>query len=134
MSGPLNTSNLGNKIKILVAEDSKGTRHNLINLLGFEDDIAVIGSAGTGKQAVDLAFQLRPDVILMDINLPEMDGLTATRQIRTRIPSIAVIIMSVQDEESYHHRALQSGASSFLVKPFSGEELVNAIHYAAHRY
>jgi pilus assembly protein CpaE len=131
MTGPLNITDTANKIRLVVAEDSRGTRHNLINLLGFENDIAVIGSAGTGRQAIDLAFQLRPDVILMDINLPEVDGLTATREIRTRLPSIAIIIMSVQDEDSYYRRAIQSGAFAFLVKPFSGDELVNAIRKAA---
>jgi pilus assembly protein CpaE len=131
MTGPLVVSNLENKIRLLVAEDSRGTRHNLINLLGFEPDVAVIGSAGTGRQAVDLAFQLRPDVILMDINLPEIDGLTATKEIRMRLPTTAVIIMSVQDEDSYYRRAIQAGAHAFLVKPFSGDELISAIRSAA---
>ena len=133
MSGPLLVSNLANKICLLIAEDSQGTRHNLLNLLSLEPDIAVVGTAGNGKQAIELAFQLRPDVILMDINLPEIDGITATTQIRSRLPATAVVIMSIQDEESYFRRATQAGAHSFLVKPFSGDELMHAIYSAARR-
>jgi len=131
MTGPLNVTNLTNKIRLIVAEDSQGTRHNLINLLGFESDIAVIGSAATGKQAMELALTLRPDVVLMDINLPEIDGLTVTKQIRTIAPAISIIIMSVQDEDRYYRLAMQAGAHAFLVKPFSGDELVSAIRSAA---
>src|SRR5215210_3043886 len=118
----LNGLNL--KIRLLVAEDSQGTRHNIINLLSFEEDIEVIGAVGRGQQAVEMALQLLPDVVLMDINLPDMDGLAATMSIRNRLPSTAVVIMSVQDEDSYRRRAQQAGASAFLTKPFSGGDLV----------
>ena len=121
------------KIRLLVAEDSQGTRHNLINLLGFEKDIEVVGAVGRAMQAIEMAAQLRPHVVLMDINLPDLDGLTATNRIRSTIPNIAVIIMSVQDEDSYIKRALQAGASAFLVKPFTGDELVATIRNAAGR-
>jgi len=117
----------GNTIRLLVAEDSAGTRHNLINLLGLEPDIEVIGAVGSARQAVDLAIQLQPAVILMDINLPDMDGLTATSHILRLMPQIAIIMMSVQDESAYQRRALAAGASAFLVKPFSGEELITAV-------
>ncbi|HEX2913955.1 MAG TPA: response regulator transcription factor [Chloroflexia bacterium] len=135
MSGFLsNSSNTpSQKIRLLVAEDSQGTRHNLINLLGFEKDIEVVGAVGRALQAIEMANQLRPHVVLMDINLPDLDGLTATMRIRASIPGIAVIIMSVQDEESYMRRALQAGASAFLVKPFSGDELVETIRKVAGR-
>ncbi len=121
------------KIRLLVAEDSQGTRHNIINLLSFEDDIEVIGAVGRGVQAVEMANQLLPDVVLMDINLPDMDGLAATMSIRRTLPSTAVVIMSVQDEDSYRRRAQQAGASAFLTKPFSGEELVETLRRAAGR-
>lgn len=133
MTGPLNVTGQANKIRLLLAEDSQGTRHNLMNLLSFEPDIAVIGSAGNGKQAIDLAIQLQPDVILMDINLPVIDGITATRHIRSHFPNIAVIMMSVQDEESYFRRASQAGAYAFLIKPFSADELVDTIHNVARK-
>ncbi len=118
------------KIRLLLAEDSAGTRHNVINLLGFEPDIEVIGAVGSARQAVDLAVQLRPAVILMDINLPDMDGLTATSHILRMLPATAVIIMSVQDESAYQQRALAAGAKAFLVKPFSGDELVDTVRRA----
>ncbi len=121
------------KIRLLVAEDSQGTRHNLINLLGFEDDIEVVAAVGRAGQAITLAEQLHPDVVLMDINLPDLDGLTATMRIRTSLPGTSIIIMSVQDEDSYLKRALQAGASAFLVKPFSGDELVATIRNAVAR-
>src|SRR5438552_11478544 len=93
------------KIKLLVAEDSQGTRHNLINLLGFEKDVEVVGAVGRAMEAIERASQLQPDVVLMDINLPDLDGLTATMRIRANLPKTAVIIMSVQDEETYLRRA-----------------------------
>ena len=126
---PLNNLNL--KIRLLVAEDSQGTRHNLINLLSFEKDIEVIGAVGRALQAIDLAGQLHPDVVLMDINLPDLDGLTATMRIRNSLPATAVVIMSVQDEDSYRHRATLAGATAFLTKPFSGDDLVETIRVAA---
>lgn len=127
------SNNPAEKIRLLVAEDSQGTRHNLINLLSFEKDIEVVGAVGRATQAIEMAGQLRPHVVLMDINLPDLDGLTATMRIRTTLPGTAVIIMSVQDEESYQRRALQAGASAFLVKPFSGDELISTIRNTAGR-
>ncbi len=136
MQGSLSSSsnNPPSKIRLIVAEDSQGTRHNLINLLGFEKDIEVIGAVGRALQAIEMAAQLQPHVVLMDINLPDLDGLTATTRIRTILPRTAVIIMSVQDEEIYQRRALQAGASAFLTKPFSGDDLISTIRTAAARY
>jgi DNA-binding NarL/FixJ family response regulator len=118
MSAFLSTfsNSASNKIRLLLAEDSQGTRHNLINLLSFEKDIEVVGVVGRGTQAVEIARQLYPDVVLMDINLPDLDGLTATRQILQISPIIAVVVMSVQDEESYKRRALQAGAFCIIVR------------------
>lgn len=121
------------KIRLLIAEDSQGTRHNLLNLLTFEKDIEVVGSVGRASQAIEMARQLYPDVVLMDINLPDKDGLSATTQILDISPIIAVVIMSVQDEESYKKRALQAGAFAFVVKPFDIENLFKTIRAAAGR-
>lgn len=121
------------KIRLLIAEDSQGTRHNLINLLAFEKDIEVVGSVGRAGQAIELARQLYPDVVLMDINLPDKDGLSATSQILDISPIISVVIMSVQDEESYKRRALQAGAFAFVVKPFDVDNLFKTIRLAAGR-
>lgn len=127
------TGQFSSRIRLLVAEDSQGTRHNLINLLSFEKDIEVVGAVGRGMQAIEMATQLQPDVVLMDINLPDLDGLTATNRIRTILPQTAVIIMSVQDEDSYQKRALAAGAAAFLVKPFTGDDLVNTIRATTNR-
>lgn len=134
MPNPLFPANHIPKIRLVVAEDSQGTRHNLINLLGFEPDIEVVGAVGWAQQALDLVAHLRPRLVLMDINLPDMDGLEATRRIRTSFPEINVIVMSVHDEESYYRRAREAGAVAYLVKPFSGDELVNVIRRYAIVY
>jgi DNA-binding NarL/FixJ family response regulator len=128
MTGPVFSNNAPPTVRLLVAEDSAGTRHNLINMLGFEPDIEVVGAVGFARQAIDLAIQLQPTIILMDINLPDMDGLTATSNILRLVPKVAIIIMSVHDEITYQRRALDAGASAFLVKPFSSDELTAVIH------
>jgi DNA-binding NarL/FixJ family response regulator len=122
--------NDANKIRLLVAEDSPGTRANLINLLRFEKDIDVVGAVGKGEQAIEMAIQLLPDVVLTDINLPDISGLLVTSRIRAVLPFISVIVMSVQDEEAYHRRAMAAGACAFLVKPFDGDDLIENIRKA----
>ncbi len=125
--------NTSPKIRLLVAEDSPNTRHNLTNILQLEPDIELVGSVGGARQAIELAAQLRPGVILMDINLPDMDGLTATQHILRLIPGVSVIIMSVHDEAVYQRRALEAGAKAFLTKPFSGDDLMAAIRNSLPR-
>lgn len=117
------------RIQLVVAEDSQGTRHNLINLLGFEPDIEVVGATGRAAHALEMIVRLHPSIVLMDINLPDMDGLEATRRIRAAYPHITVIVMSVHDEHSYYTRAREAGAAAYLVKPFSGDELVKLIRH-----
>jgi len=114
-------------IRILIVDDIPSTRDNLQKLLGFEDDIEVCGSAGDGKEAIDQAHKLRPDIILMDVNMPSMDGIQATEQLAQELPTSPVIIMSVQGERDYLRRAMQAGAREFLIKPFSHDELVAAV-------
>lgn len=96
-------------------------------LLSFEPDIEVVGQAGTGNQAVELARQHRPDIILMDINMPGGDGIAASQAISKSVPTAQIIIMSVQSEADYLRRAMLAGARDFLMKPFSGDELITAI-------
>jgi pilus assembly protein CpaE len=117
------------KIKLLVVDDIVETRNNVINLLYFEKDIEVIGSATRGQEGIDMAKKLQPDIVLMDINMPDMDGITATEKIMQQVPGIAVIIMSVQSEQDYLRRAMRAGAREFLVKPFSGDELTSGIRH-----
>lgn len=112
-----------NKIKILIVDDIPEARENLKKLLAFEPDIDVIGVAGTGREAVQLAGELHPHIVLMDINMPDMDGITATREIRRLSPSVGVVMMSVQGEVEYVRRAMAAGARDFLTKPAPAEEL-----------
>jgi len=117
------------KIRILIVDDIADTRANLGKLLGFEPDFLVVGSAGSGQEAISLAKEQNPDAILMDINMPDMDGITATEIISNTVPGSPIIMMSVQGEQDYLRRSMLAGAREFLVKPFSADELVNAIRH-----
>ncbi len=117
------------KIRILIVDDIADTRENLSKLLGFEPDFEVVGSAATGQQAIAMAKERNPDAILMDINMPDMDGITATEIISNTVPGSPIIMMSVQGEQDYLRRSMLAGAREFLVKPFSADELVNAIRH-----
>lgn len=118
----------GNVIKVLLVDDIPETRENLKKLLAFEADIEIVGSASTGREALEIATATRPDIILMDINMPDMDGITATEQIAKAVPTAAVVMMSVQSESDYLRRAMLAGARDFLTKPISGDDLYSTIH------
>jgi pilus assembly protein CpaE len=120
---------MADKIRILVVDDIAETRENLAKLIGFESDMTIVASAEGGQQAVEFAKRDRPDVILMDINMPDMDGITATEIIANTVPESPIIMMSVQGEQDYLRRSMLAGAREFLVKPFSADELVNAIRH-----
>src|SRR5216684_3698560 len=117
------------KIRILIVDDIADTRDNLAKLIGFEPDMEVAGAAGGGQEAVNLAKKERPHVILMDINMPDMDGITATEIISNTVPESPIIMMSVQGEQDYLRRSMLAGAREFLVKPFSADELINSIRH-----
>ena len=114
-------------IRLLIVDDIQSTRENLRKLLSFEEDIQVVGTAGDGKEGVEEAQRLHPDIVLTDVNMPVMDGIQLTEQLTQDLPSSPVIIMSVQGERDYLRRAMQAGAREFLIKPFSHDELVAAI-------
>lgn len=122
----------GETIRVMIVDDIVDTRDQLEKLLFFEKDIEVIAKASNGREAVALAKQHRPDVILMDINMPDMDGITATEAIMTQDPSVQVIIMSVQGETDYLRRAMLAGAREFLTKPISADDLYKSIRHV-HR-
>lgn len=122
------------KIRVLIVDDIAETRDNLEKLLFFEKDIEVVGKASTGREAVALSKQLQPAVILMDINMPDMDGIAATEAILAQLPYVQIIMMSVQGETDYLRRAMLAGAREFLPKPISGDELCNAIRHVHRRY
>ncbi len=118
------------KIRVLIVDDIAETRENVRKLLQFESDVDVAGAARSGKEGIQLAQELDPDVILMDINMPDIDGITATEQIRQRSPHIQVVILSVQGDQNYMRRAMLAGARDFLTKPPMGDELISAIRRA----
>jgi pilus assembly protein CpaE len=124
---------MADQIRVLVVDDIPETRDHLTKLLGFEADIDVVGSASSGREAIDLAGRLHPDVVLMDINMPDMDGITATEQLSTTAPGAAVVMMSVQGEADYLRRSMLAGAREFLVKPFSSDELTASIRQVSSR-
>jgi pilus assembly protein CpaE len=122
----------GDVIRVMIVDDITDTREQLEKLLFFEKDIQVVAKAATGREAVAMAKQHTPDVVLMDINMPDMDGIAATEQILNQVPTIQVIMMSVQGEQDYLRRAMLAGAREFLIKPISAEELYNSIRHV-HR-
>jgi pilus assembly protein CpaE len=115
------------RIKVLIVDDIPETRDHLSKLLGFESDVEVVGAAAGGAEALELAVKVRPDVVLMDINMPGMDGITATEKLAAEVPTAAVVMMSVQGEADYLRRSMLAGAREFLVKPFSSDELTASI-------
>lgn len=118
---------MAGNIRVLIVDDLPETRENVRKLLQFESDIEVIGQAGTGEEAVRMAKEHQPDIILMDINMPGIDGIGASQQITESVPTVQIIIMSVQSDPNYLRRAMMAGARDFLTKPFGGDELVAAI-------
>ncbi|MCP5095649.1 MAG: response regulator/pilus assembly protein, partial [Chloroflexi bacterium] len=118
---------MSDNIRVLIVDDLPETRENVRKLLQFESDVEVIGQAGTGEEAVEMAKELQPDIILMDINMPGIDGIGASQKISELAPSVQIIIMSVQSDPNYLRRAMMAGARDFLTKPFGGDELVAAI-------
>lgn len=115
------------RIRVLIADDVREARDNVQKLLQFAPDVLVVGQASTGREALDLARKLSPDIILMDVTMPEMDGISATQQITAQLPGIAVIVISVQIDSDSLRRSLQAGARDYLAKPFSLDDLTNAI-------
>ena len=115
------------KIRVLIVDDIPETRENLRKLLYFETDIEVVAAANDGEEGVKLAKEYLPHVVLMDINMPGLDGIAATEAITQEVPFSQVIMMSVQGEADYLRRSMLAGARQFLIKPFTGDELVSTI-------
>lgn len=118
------------KTKVLIVDDIAETRENIRKLLQFEPDVEVIATAQTGRGAIELSEELEPHVVLMDINMPDMDGIAATEMIRQRTPWVQIVILSVQGDPNYMRRAMQAGAKDFLTKPPNTDELIRAVRKA----
>ena len=114
-------------IKVLIVDDIPDTRDHLSRLLGMEREIDVAGTASSGEEAIQMAMEMRPDIIVMDINMPGMDGVAAAEIISQRLPNSPVIMMSVHGEAEHLKRAMLAGAREFLVKPFSADEFATSI-------
>jgi len=118
---------MGEKIKILIVDDIADIRENICKLLEFHPEVAVVGQATTAEEAIEKAKSIQPDVILMDINMPGMDGIAATEIIIADVPGVNIIMMSVQGEQEYLRRAMIAGAKNYLTKPFTSDELIQAV-------
>jgi two-component system response regulator NreC len=116
------------KIRVLLVEDHTIVRKGLRSLLDAEPGIEVVGEAEDGREAIQLVGQLHPEVVLMDITMPGLNGLEATRQIKKRFPDVKVLILTVHADEEYVLQVLSAGASGYLVKQAAPAELVSAIH------
>ena len=110
-------------IRFLLADDDAGFRATLRQLLERRVEAQVLGEAGNGEEAIQLTNNLRPDVVLMDLAMPRMNGLEATRQLKARWPDLAVIVLTVHDEDVYRRTALAAGATAFLQKKMLGVDL-----------
>ena len=118
---------MAEKIEVLLADDVAETRENVRKLIELEQNIVVIGEAVDGKDVIEKAKELQPDIILMDINMPKIKGIKATEIINREVPKSSIIMMSVQEEQNYLRKAMMVGAREYLIKPFGDDELINVI-------
>lgn len=118
------------KIKVLLADDHTVVRQGLRALLEAEPDIAIVGEAETGRQALRLAVKLSPDLVLIDIAMPQLNGLEATRQILKEAPNIRVLVLSSYSDDEYVRQVTEAGAAGYLLKQTAAEDLIRAIREA----
>ena len=119
-------------IRIVLADDHDILRQGLSLLLGIQHDMLIVGEARTGPEAVAAAEHLQPDVVVMDISMPEMDGLAACLQIRQKVPSVQVLMLTMHESEEYFLQALRMGAAGYIVKKAAPHELQTAVRAVAH--
>lgn len=121
---------MADKIRVLLADDHAILRDGIRLLLAAQDDIDVVGEAGDGAEAVELVERLRPDVVLMDVAMPRMNGIEATRAIKAAHPHLPVLVLSMHDSEEYILPILKAGASGYVLKRAAAQELVSALRAA----
>lgn len=120
------------KIRLLLVDDHEVVRSGLRMLLDDQPDLTIAGEAGTGAQALALAVELKPDVAVMDITLPDISGIDVTRQIKAAVPQVAVVALTIHEDEQYFFEMLQAGASGYVPKRAAPDDLLTAVR-AAHR-
>lgn len=114
-------------MRIVICDDQAITREGLAMLLNLEPDIEVVGMAEDGAQAVELTLRLMPDLVLMDLKMPGMNGATATRQLRTQAPQTKILVLTTYDDDEWVREAIRAGAAGYLLKDTSREELIKAV-------
>jgi len=119
---------IGKNITVLLAEDHVVVRESIRQTLDRETNISVVGEAGNGREAVEMAKTLKPDVILMDISMPELNGIEATKEIKAFQPEAKILILTAYDYEQYIFPLLEAGAAGYLLKDISSKELITAIN------
>ncbi|RLK58832.1 response regulator [Actinokineospora cianjurensis] len=117
-------------IRVLVVDDQQLIREGIASLLGLQADIEVVGTAADGKEAIDRAIALAPDLVLMDVRMPELDGVAAVAVLRTRAPACRVVMLTTFDDEEYVVQALRAGATGYLLKDLPATELAAAVRLA----
>ena len=115
------------KIKVVIADDHTIVRKGLCAILESEDDMEVVGEAEDGREAIKKVEEFQPDVVLLDITMPILNGLEVTRQLRRRYPKLKILILTMHDNEEYVFETLRAGASGYLVKRTAPDELISAI-------
>jgi two-component system response regulator NreC len=118
---------MSGKIKVLLAEDHKTVRAGVKMIIDAEDDMTVIGEAGNGREAIELARELNPDVILMDISMPELNGLIATAKLKRISPDVKILALTRHTDQAYLQELLQAGVNGYLLKQSAADELLRAI-------
>lgn len=121
---------LNGKIQVLLADDQKMIRQGFGYMIGLQPDMMLVGEAADGKEAVDLAVRLLPDVILMDVQMPRMTGIEATREIMTRLPETKTVILTTFDDQEYIYQGIRAGAVGYLLKDAEVEEMLGAVRSA----
>jgi DNA-binding NarL/FixJ family response regulator len=114
-------------IRLLIVDDHQLMRDGLVRLIGLEKDVEIVGTAADGTEAIEKVAELRPGLVLMDVRMPTMSGIAATREIKARFPETEIVLLTMHEEDEYVFEGLSAGASGYLLKDASHEELMSAL-------